>query len=205
MNEKKCLLPRQENLSQKNKQHRQTTTDMNSNMKMTSKAKQNDINYGNNRNMNKNTPVPNNEESESSEDEDDTPNIIQANMSAGQSLMSSIGIGEYGMNTAKKGNEATFVIAVKEHLFRKIKFLQGKNMEYNLDPMSICGYLHLHCNVTEDDAPVWWGDLQGKLKKTHTDCHNNKIKTIKQQYYDKLITLCKHITHRDNYALCTSS
>ena len=112
---------------------------MNSNMKMTSKAKRNDINYGNNRNMNKkNTPVPNNEDSESSEDHDDTPNIIQADTSAGQSLMSSIGIGEYGMNTAKKGNEATFIIAVKEHLLQKIKFLQGKNMEYNLDPMSIC-------------------------------------------------------------------
>ena len=106
-----------------------------------------------------NTPVTNNEESQSGEKEDDTPNIIQADTSAGQSLMSSIGIGEYGMNMAKKGNEATFIIAVKEHLFWKIKFLQGKNLEYNLDPTSICGYLCLHCNVTEKDAPVWWEDL----------------------------------------------
>ena len=119
--------------------------------------------------------------------------------------MSSIGIGEYAMNTAKRGNEATFIIAVKEHLFQKIKFLQGKNLEYNLDPMSICSYLCLHCNVTEKDAPVWWEDLKGKLKKTHTDCCNNKIKTIKQQYYGKLITMCQNITHRDNYSLCPSS
>ena len=61
--------------------------------------------------------VTTNEESKSSEEEDNPPNIIQADTSAGRSLMSSIGIGEYGMNTAKKGNEATFVIAVKEHLF----------------------------------------------------------------------------------------
>ena len=162
-------------------------------------------NYGNNENGIKNTPVPNNEESESSKDEDNPPNIIQANTSAGWSLMSSTEIGEYAMNTAKRGNEATFIIAVKEHLFRKIKFLQGKNLEYNLDPMSICSYLCLHCNVTEKDAPVWWEDLQGKLKQTHTDCRNNKIKTIKQQYYGKLITLCENITHRDNYSFCTSS
>ena len=109
------------------------------------------------------------------------------------------------MNTAKRGNEATFVLAVKEHLFWKIKFLQGKNLEYNLEATSICGYLRLHCNVAEKDAPMWWDDLQGKLKKTHTDCRNNKIKTIKQQYYGKLITMCQNITHRDNYSLCPSS
>ena len=202
MNEKKCLLPRQENLSQKNKQHRQTTTDMSISTRHAAKAPRVAKNYGNNGNRIENTPVANNEEIESSEDEDDTPNIIQADTSAGQSLMSSIGIGEYGMNTAKKGNEATFVIAVKEHLFRKIKFLQGKNMEYNLDPTSICGYLRLHCNVTEKDAPVWWEDLQGKLKKTHTDCRNNKIKTIKQQYYGKLLSLCQYITLGDDYSMC---
>ena len=43
--------------------------------------------------------------------------IQQADTSTSCSLMSSIGIGEYGMNAAKKGNEATFCIAVKEQLF----------------------------------------------------------------------------------------
>ena len=99
---------------------------MNNSTKTPSKAQQGANNYGNNGNRNKNTTVTSNEESESSENEEDSPNIIQADTSASCSLMSSIGIGEYGMNTAKKGNEATFIIAVKEHLFQKIKFLQEK-------------------------------------------------------------------------------
>ena len=116
--EQKCLLPPQQNLPHKNqKTQKHKTTDMNISRRQGVKAKRGGNKYGNNENGIKNTPVTNNEESESSEDEDDTPIIIQADMSAGQSLMSSIGIGEYAMNTAKRGNEATFVIAVKEHLF----------------------------------------------------------------------------------------
>ena len=78
------------------------------NTKTPSRAKQGAINYGNNVNREKNT---------SSEEEENPPMNIIANTSASHSLMSSIGIGEYGMNTAKKGNKATFVITVKEHLF----------------------------------------------------------------------------------------
>ena len=86
MNVKKCLLPPQQNLSQKTKQHRQTTTDMKNNMKTTSKAQQGANNYSNNRNTNKNMTVTTNKESESSEEEENPPNIIQADTSAGRSI-----------------------------------------------------------------------------------------------------------------------
>ena len=78
-------------------------------------------------------------------------------------------------------------------------------MEYNLEPMSICRYLGLHCNVSEDAAPLWWEHHQGILKKTHTECCNNKIKTIKQQYYSKLLSLWKNITHKVYYYSLSSS
>ena len=86
--------------TQKQKTQKHTTTDMSISTRHASKAPRGAKNYGNNGNRIKNTPVANNEESESSEDEDDTPNIIQANTSTGQFLMSSIGIGEYAMNMA---------------------------------------------------------------------------------------------------------
>ena len=57
-----------------------------------------------------------------SEEEENPPMIIQTNTSASHSLTSSIGKSEFGMNTiqydsmrmntAKKGNETTFCIAV---------------------------------------------------------------------------------------------
>ena len=34
-----------------------------------------------------------------------------------QSQTSSIGIGEFGMNTSKKGNATTFAMAIRENLF----------------------------------------------------------------------------------------
>jgi hypothetical protein len=125
------------------------------------------------------------------EEEENPLGIIQTDTSASHSLMSSIGIGEFGMISAKKGNETTFCIAVKEKLFQKIKFLQGTNisLEYNLDPTSICRYLCLHCNFSKDAACLWWEEHLRMLKKTHTECCNNKIKTIKQQYYSKLLSL----------------
>ena len=67
--------------------------------------------YGNNGSREKNKKQAGNKESEMSEEEENLLMIIQTNTSASRSLMSSIGIGEFGMNTAKKRNEATFCIA----------------------------------------------------------------------------------------------
>jgi hypothetical protein len=174
----------------KNEKHKHTTTAMGKDNPY-NKASQTEASYYHRSgSRHKITKQVGDEDSERSEEEENhPPTIIQTDTSASRSLTSSIGIGEFGMITAKKGNETTFCIAVKEQLFRKIKFLQGTNMEYNLDPTSICGYLRLHCNVSEDAAPLWWEEHQGMLKKTHTECRNNKIKTIKQQYYGKLISL----------------
>ena len=117
------------------------------------------------------------------------PQIVETVTSSGQSEASSIGIGEFGMNPAQKGHAAAFTVAVKENLFRKLKFLQGTSasLEFSMDPTSVCGYLLLCCGVSEEDAFQWWDDHRLLLKNTHTDCRNNKIKMIKQQFNGKLI------------------
>ena len=117
------------------------------------------------------------------------PQIVETVVSSGQSQASSIGIGEFGMNPAQKGNAAAFSVAVKENLFRKLKFLQGTSasLDFSMDTTSICGYLRICCGVSEDDAFQWWEDHRVILKNIHTDCRNNKIKMIKQQFNGKLI------------------
>ena len=45
------------------------------------------------------------------------PPVVKAVVSSSQSLTSSIGIGEFGMNPACKGSAVAFSMAVKDHLF----------------------------------------------------------------------------------------
>jgi hypothetical protein len=52
---------------------------------------------------------------------------VETAISSSSSLTSSIGIGEFGMNPARKGNAAAFSMAIKDNLFPKLKFLQGTN------------------------------------------------------------------------------
>jgi hypothetical protein len=77
-----------------------------------------------------------------------------------------------------------FSMAVKDNLFPKHKFLQGTNASlfFSMDTTSICGFLHICCGVAENDGYQWWEEHRILLKNIHTDCHNNKIKTIKQQF-----------------------
>ena len=118
------------------------------------------------------------------------PTVVETVISSGQSQTSSIGIGEFGMNPAHRGNAATFSMAVKDNLFPKLKFLQGTNasLEFSMDTTSICGFLHLCCGVAEADAYQWWADHSVMLKNIHTDIRNNKIKMIKQQFNGKFIS-----------------
>ena len=99
------------------------------------------------------------------------PPVVETVVSSSQSQTSSIGIGEFGMNPAHRGNAATFSMAVKDNLFPKLKFLQGTNasLEFSLDTTSICGYLRLCCGVAEADAYQWWADHCIMLKNIHTD------------------------------------
>jgi hypothetical protein len=53
------------------------------------------------------------------------PSIVETVISRSQT--SSIGIGEFGMNAACRGNTAAFSMAVKDSLFPRMKFLQGTN------------------------------------------------------------------------------
>jgi len=116
------------------------------------------------------------------------PPVVETVISSSQSQTSSIGIGEFGMNPARRGNAAAFSIAVKDNLFPKLKFLQGTNasLDFSMDTTSICGYLHVCCGVLEADAYQWWDDHRMMLKNIHTDCRNNKIKMVKQQFNGKL-------------------
>jgi hypothetical protein len=41
--------------------------------------------------------------------------------------------------------------------------------------------------VSDDDAYHWWEAHHTMVKNIHTDCHNNKIKMMKQQFNGKLI------------------
>jgi hypothetical protein len=114
--------------------------------------------------------------------------VVETVSSSSQSLTSSIGIGEFGMNPSRKGSAVTFSMAVKDHLFPKLKFLKGTNasLDFSMDETSICGFLRIKCGVSEDDAHQWWDDHRAMLKNVHTDFRNNKIKMIKQQFIGKL-------------------
>ena len=81
-------------------------------------------------------------------------------------------------------------MAVKDHLFPKIKFLKGTNasLDFSMDPTTICGFLRINCGVSDADACQWWNDHRVMLKNIHTDYRNNKIKMIKQQFNGKLQT-----------------
>ena len=113
--------------------------------------------------------------------------VLETVGSSSQSQTSSIGIGEFGMNPACRGNAAAFSMAVKDSLFPKLKFLQGTNasLDFSMDTTSICGYLRACCGVSEADAYQWWDDHRMMLKNIHTDCRNNKIKMVKQQFNGK--------------------
>ena len=102
------------------------------------------------------------------------PPVVETVVSSSQSLTSSIGIGEFGMNPARRGTAATFSVAVKDQLFPKLKFLQGTSacLDFSMDNTSIY---------------QWWEDHCMMLKNIHTDCHNNKIKMMKQQFNGKLM------------------
>jgi len=117
------------------------------------------------------------------------PPVVETESSS-QSQASSIGIGDFGMNPAHRGTAAAFSMAVKDDLFPKVKFLQGTNtsLDFSKDKTSICGYLQSCCGVSENDAYQWWEDHRTMVKKIHTDCRNNKIKMMKQQFNGKLIS-----------------
>ena len=53
------------------------------------------------------------------------PPVVDVISSSTPSQTSSIGIGEFGMNPARRGSTAVFSMAVKDNLFPKLKFLQG--------------------------------------------------------------------------------
>jgi hypothetical protein len=112
---------------------------------------------------------------------------VETVVSSSQSLTSSIGIGEFGMNAACRGNAAAFSMAVKDSLFPRMKFLQGTNasLDFSMEITSICGYLRVCCGVSDADASQWWDDHRMMLKNIHTDCRNKKIKMIKQQFNGK--------------------
>jgi hypothetical protein len=81
------------------------------------------------------------------------PPVVKTVVSSSQSLISSTGIGEFGMNIA-----VAFSMAVKDHLFPKLKFLKGTNvsLDFSMDATSICGFLQINCGVSKADAYQWW-------------------------------------------------
>jgi hypothetical protein len=116
------------------------------------------------------------------------PSFVETVVSSSQSLPSSIGIGKFGMNAAHRGNAPAFSMAVKDSLFPRMKFLQGTNasLDFSMETTSICGYLCVCCGVSDADASQWWDDHCMTLKNIHTDCCNNKIKMIMQQFNGKI-------------------
>ena len=102
-------------------------------------------------------------------------------------MSKSIGIGEFAMRTSKKGNMTTFKMGIREKLFLKVKFLSGTNtkLDYSTEPTSVCGLLKRQCNIDNVNARLWWEIQYNTVKGIHTDCQNNKIKTIKQIFTSK--------------------
>ena len=107
--------------------------------------------------------------------------------SSEQSLTSSIGIGEFGMNTSKKWQK-TLAMA-RGNLFQMVKISSRTNtsLDHSMEPTSICGLMKLHCNISDADASQWWEQKSSMVKGIHTDCWNNKIKMIKQVFTGQYI------------------
>ena len=128
------------------------------------------------------------------------PTVVKTVISSNLSMMSSIGIGEFGMNQARKGSAVAFSMAVRDNLFPKLKFLKGTNasLDFSMDATSICGYLHICHDLSEADAYQWWDDHRMMLKNIHTDFRNNKIKMIKQQFNGKLQKKNVNVKHELN-------
>ena len=120
--------------------------------------------------------------------EKEMPATVVEMTNSSQSQMSSVGIGEFGMNTSKRGNTTTFAMVVRDKLFPKVKFIGGTNtsLDYSTETTSICGLMRLHCNVSHADAYQWWEEQRNMVKAIHTECRNNKIKNIKQLFTGKL-------------------
>jgi hypothetical protein len=124
------------------------------------------------------------------DDDKEMPATVVETTNSSQSQMSSIDIGEFGMNTSKRGNTTTFALVVREKIFPKVKFIGGKNtsLDYSTVPTSICGLMRLHCDMSHADAYQWWEEQHNMVKTIHTECWNNKIKNIKQLFTGKLIS-----------------
>ena len=82
-------------------------------------------------------------------------------------------------------------MSVKDHLFPVVKFLpygdDDTNLEYSLDVTTMCGFLHMHCGVSEDDTQNWWREQQKHLRKTLMDFRNNQIKEMQKCILGKLV------------------
>jgi hypothetical protein len=105
------------------------------------------------------------------------PDMETVTCSSSLSQASSIGIGEFGMNPARRGTAAAFSMAVKDDLFPKVKLLQGTNasLDFSKDKTIICAFLQSCCGLSNDDAYHWWEAHHTMVKNIHMDCCNNKI------------------------------
>ena len=118
------------------------------------------------------------------------PDVESVTSSSSLSQASSIGIGEFGLNLARRGTAAAFSMAIKDDLFPKGQSFFREQIHpwtFSKDKTSICGFLQTCCGVSDDDAYHWWEDHRTMVKNIHTDCRNNKIKMMKQQFNGKLM------------------
>jgi hypothetical protein len=117
------------------------------------------------------------------------PPVVETVISSSQqSQTSSIVIGEFGMNPARKGNAAAFSMAVKDNLFQKINFYREQihlwTSAWTPYPfVGTCTFAVVYLKL----MPTSGGMTSIMLKSIYTDCRNNKIKMIKQQFNGKLI------------------
>ncbi len=75
---------------------------------------------------------------------------------------------------------------VKSVLFPKLKFfVKETHGEFDNRPATVCGLMLQYCNVTPDDARVWWRENKLTIAKCHTSHRNNCIKSIKLRYKGK--------------------
>ena len=120
--------------------------------------------------------------------EDVPPAIVRT--SSVSATASSVSILKYSMPINYVGKKVTFQMSVKDYLFLVVKFLpygdDDANLDYSLDVTTVCGFLHLHCGVSEDDTHNWWKDQKKNLRKMLMDFRNNCIKEIQKHFISKL-------------------
>ena len=93
---------------------------------------------------------------------------------------------DYRLMMAPKSADVVVRSVVNTVLFHKMKFFTlSDHVTFSTDQHTVSGLLVAACNVSANDAPEWWHNVQNKVGRLLTDHRNNVIKSIRKHYIGK--------------------